>query len=307
MSAAKLERLLKLIAALLDTSVPLRADDIRARIDGYPESDMAFRRAFERDKEHLRDMGIPLRVLEVPGTNPPDVGYRIVRSEYSGKDPDLSHDELAALHLAASLVQVQGIESDDALRKLGGVAGASQTAPLLAAIPNDPRLTPLFRAATELCVVVFRYKGVERAVEPYRLTFSRGQWYLSAYDRVREDERLFRVDRIEGEVRVGPPGAFTKSRSIGSDPRVRAWELGDDDPIDARVLVDADQAMWAVHALGPDAVVETRQDGGVVLHLTVRNAQAFRSFVLSFLEHAEVLAPPVLRADVVAWLEAIAR
>ena len=39
--------------------------------------------------------------------------------------------------------------------------------------------------------------------------------------------------------------------------------------------------------------------------LEVRNPEAFRSFVLSFLDHAEVLEPPSLRADLVAWLEAV--
>jgi predicted DNA-binding transcriptional regulator YafY len=305
-SAAKLERLLKLIAALLDTSVPLTADVLRTRIDGYPEAASAFRRAFERDKELLRDMGIPLELLEVPGTDPPDVGYRIPPQEYSGKDPDLTPDELAALHLALSLVDVQGIEADDALRKLGGITGHAQTGEPIAAIPTDPRLTPLFRAATELSLVTFTYRGTERTVEPYRLTFHGRQWYLSGYDRVRAGERLFRIDRIEGDVLVGAPGAFTRPSSIGSDPRVRAWELGDDDPIDARLRVDADQALWAVHALGPDAVVHTHADGAVELRLTVRNPQAFRSFALSFLEHAEVLEPPALRADLIAWLAELA-
>ena len=87
---------------------------------------------------------------------------------------------------------------------------------------------------------------------------------------------------------------------------VRAWELGDGDPIDARILVDADQAVWAAHHVGTDAVVETRPDGSVVLALTVRNNDAFRSFVLSFLEHAEVLEPPQLRAEIIDWLLALA-
>ena len=45
-------------------------------------------------------------------------------------------------------------------------------------------------------------------------------------------------------------------------------------------------------------------DGSVVVELAVTNRDAFRSFVLGLLDHAEVLAPPELRADVVDWLEA---
>jgi predicted DNA-binding transcriptional regulator YafY len=37
--------------------------------------------------------------------------------------------------------------------------------------------------------------------------------------------------------------------------------------------------------------------------MAVTNRAAFRTFVLGFLEHAEVLEPPELREDVVSWLE----
>ena len=305
--SSKLERLLNLIAALLDTSVPLTADELRSRIEGYPEGAATFRRAFERDKDDLREMGIPIRVDEVPGTDPPVLGYRILRREYAGHQPELTPDELAALHVASNLVRVQGLGADDALRKLGGIAaGGDGGGQPLAAIPTDPRLVPLFRAANELRVATFAYHGSERTIEPFRLTFSKGQWYLAGFDRTRGAERLFRVDRVESDVQLGPPNAFRRPDHVGSDPRVRAWELGDGEPIEARLLVDADQVLWATHAAGSDAIVETRPDGSSVFALTVRNRPAFRSFVLAFLDHAEVLSPAELRGDVVEWLEALA-
>jgi predicted DNA-binding transcriptional regulator YafY len=51
-------------------------------------------------------------------------------------------------------------------------------------------------------------------------------------------------------------------------------------------------------------VAEERSDGSVVVTMAVTNRQNFRSFLLTFLDHAEVLEPADLRADVVAWLEA---
>jgi proteasome accessory factor B len=253
-------------------------------------------------------MGIPIRVEEIPGSDPPLTGYRIIRRDYEGHLPQLTPDELAALHVASNLVRVQGLDADDALRKLGGIAptgDGSGVAPL-AALPSDPRLAPLFRAATERALVTFRYHGSDREVEPYRVSFTRGQWYLGGFDRSRGGDRLFRVDRIDGDVTVGAGNAFTRPDTIGSDPRVRAWELGDVDPISARIVVDADQAVWAVHATGQDAIVQQLPDGSVLLELQVRNVPAFRGFVLSFLEHAEVLEPPELRADIVQWLRRLA-
>jgi len=81
---------------------------------------------------------------------------------------------------------------------------------------------------------------------------------------------------------------------------------GDDRPVEAQVLVDAARAAWVVDQLGEDAVVERRDDGAVVVRLAVVNREAFRAFVVGLLEHAEVLAPPELRSDLVDWLRAVA-
>jgi predicted DNA-binding transcriptional regulator YafY len=61
-----------------------------------------------------------------------------------------------------------------------------------------------------------------------------------------------------------------------------------------------------VDALGESAVVDRRDDGGVVVELDVVNRDAFRSFVLELLEHAEVLDPSELRADIIDWLRGVA-
>ena len=67
----KLERLLNLTAALLDTEMPLTAEEIWDRVGGYPDAKPSFRRAFERDKDELRAMGMPIEVATVPGADPP--------------------------------------------------------------------------------------------------------------------------------------------------------------------------------------------------------------------------------------------
>lgn len=308
---SKLERLMNLTAALLATRRPLTAEELRTRVEGYPDNDASFRRAFERDKDDLRTMGVPITVAEVPHSDPPVLGYFVDRRTYEGRDPGLEPDELAALHVAASLVRI-GERTDGALWKIGGIvdqadasAATNPTDEPLVALPTDPNLAPLFQAATELRVVELTYGGLSRAVEPQRLSFTRGHWYLAAFDRTRADDRLFRLDRIEGEVRLGPPGAFARHTGAGNDPHVRWWEIGDTEAVRALVLVDADQVLFATHQLGRDAIVERRDDGSVVFAMQVRNADAFRSFVLSFLDHAEVLEPPALREHVIAWLRAL--
>ena len=291
----KLERLLNLAAALLDAERPLTAEDLRDRIGGYPEAKPAFRRAFERDKDDLRAMGLPLNVETVPGTDPPTDGYRMRRSDYAGGELRLDPDELAALHLATNLVRLDG--SDSGLRKLGGAAG--DPADEVGYVPFDDALAVMIAAAADRKAITFTYNDTPRTVEPWRLSFSRGHWYLAGFDRMRNDERLFRVDRVSGPVEMGE--AATHEVGAVNDPGdLRGWELGDGDPVRARVAIDALQAAHARHLLGS---VEELDDGGVVAEMDVRNPEAFRSFVLSFLDHAEILEPPELRASMIEWLE----
>jgi len=305
--ADKLERLLTLAASLLWAERPLSADEIRSRVGGYPEGDLAFRRAFERDKEDLREMGIPLRTEPLPYSDPLVDGYVIRRSEYYLDDPGLDPDELAALHLAASVVQLEGIAGIGAFWKLGGVPDDDAPGPRFqVALSSTPQLVAVYQAFAERRSLRFTYRGVERRVDPYRLDSLRGRWYLTGFDHHRGEERNFRVDRIAGSVELGRPGAFVRPETAVPGQVLQPWELGEGEPTLARVLIDADQAPSAVQHVGTDAVRERRDDGAVVLELEVTNTDAFRSFVITFLDHAEVLSPPELRDDLVAWLSLVA-
>ena len=293
----KLERLLNLTAALLHTEIPLTAEELRDRVGGYPETKATFRRAFERDKDDLRSMGMPLRVEPVPGVDPPVDGYRLDRDEYAGTELAFEADELAALHLATSLVQLDG--DDTALVKLGAGSGDAP-ADSVGRVPFNDTLATMIGAAVDRNALSFTYNDVERIVEPWKLSFTRGHWYLSGFDRLREDQRLYRVERIKDGVSLSGP-AKAPVGDVNEPIDLRGWELGDGPVIKATILVDADQAAYARHILGE---VVDRPDGSVTATLDVRNIDAFRSFVLSFLEHAEILEPADLRTDFVEWLEA---
>lgn len=305
----KLERLLNLIAALLETPRALSAEEIHERVPGYPPMGPSYRRAFERDKDDLREMGIPLRVETVPGTDPPMSGYRIPRGDYYLRDPGLEPEELAALNLAARAVRVAGAPGLGGLWKLGGVptddpAGGS-VAPL-GELPADPNLAAVFQAVAERRPVTFEYREQWRTVDPYRLDFQLGRWYLTGFDHLRGDERNFRFDRITGAVDAGQPASFERPSGAVPGVEVAAWQLGEGEPVAARLLVDAEHAALARHQLGDGVAVDERPDGSVVFTVPVTNRGGFRSFVLGFLDHAEVLGPASLRDDLVAWLQTMA-
>jgi proteasome accessory factor B len=299
----RLERLINLTAALLDAERPLTADELHVRLPGYADSEVAFRRAFERDKDVLREMGVPL-VLEAidPVSQPGLEGYRIPKDEYYLQDPGLEPDELAALHLAASAVELEGAGGVEALWKLGGWVAEGGPPPAMAALPGVAHLSAAFAAISRRQPVTFTYRGEERRVDPWRLAFRNGHWYLLGRDHDRDGERNFRLDRVDSEIvpdESSPPFDAPGETRAPSAP----WQMGDEDPVRARLLVDADHAGWAVGQVGPDAVESRADDGSVVLGVTVTNRGAFRSFALGFLDHAEVLDPPDLRADLIAWLE----
>ena len=301
----KFERLLNLTAALLHTSHPLSASELRKRMAGaYAEDKAAFRRMFERDKADLRAIGVPIEVSTLYRLDPPVEGYRIPAAQHAGRDLRFDPDELAALHLATNLVRLEG-GAGAGLARLGGAAsvgGGEEPVEAVGELPFHYSLAKLVTAAVGRRAVSFAYRGAERRVEPWRLSFHRGHWYLVGWDLGQSAERLFRVDRIGGE--VTETGEAAHPVGEGPDPRtLRPWEFGAGEPVEVRVLVEADQAGWACHRAGVDG--ERRPDGSVVLTLEVRDPAALRSFVVEFLEHAEVLDPQWLRDEFVAWLEAL--
>ena len=310
--ADRLERLTNLIAVLLDTRRPLTLEEIVERVPGYPPERESCRRQFERDKATLREIGVPIS-LEAVHAFEQESGYRIHREDYELPALDLTDDERVALHLAVTAVRLEGAGEGagdgagrDALLKLGGIEGAG--APTLAALPDVPALPALFDAYRRRARVTFAYRGGPRRLDPYGILFRNGHWYVVGFDCDREAIRAFRADRIESEVEAGRAGSF--ERPEGFDPasalRDEPWRFGDEEPVDALVLVSAAQAGWVEADLGAKAVAERRDDGSIVVRMAVTNREAFRSFVLGLLDHAEVLEPAALRADMVTWLAALA-
>ncbi len=303
---SKLKRLMNLVTALLHAEWPKTRDELRADLrEYYAEDDASFRRQFERDKDELRAMGIPLITGSAPDTDPPVTGYRIDRSRYRGDLPDLTPDELAALHLANNLVRLGDTPSDDPFWRLGGQSDKPDVA-AVAQLPGEPALRDLMDAIAERRTATFSYHGVERVLEPHRLAFRNGHWHVKGHDRTRGGERQFRVDRFQSEVGRGEPGGFDRPQKTSVVEDRPAWRYGDDEPVTALLAVDPSHVPWVLGHLGEAAVANHREDGSVVIEEVVCNREAFRSFVLTFLEGAEILGPPELRDDLIGWLEGMA-
>ena len=314
-SAEKFERQMNLLAALTDTMQGLRAVDIQERVPGYNPDHESFRRTFERDKKDLLSLGVPIEV--VTGATADLTAYRVDRTKYELPDPGLESDELAALHLALEAVTV-GSEKGDMARamwRLGGVVDASGAETIgipvgeLTELPSDASLVPLFRAVTERRAVAFTYESTNettvRSVEPWHLAFKRGRWVLTAFDLERNDQRNFRLDRIRSDITLREQGSQTHPAPSTLEEPADPWEFGENEPVEIKVRFDSGVAPFARESLGscPSSI---DADESVTFLVPVTNWPAFRSFVLSFLDHAEILEPLEYRELLIEWLESIA-
>lgn len=301
---AKLDRLLNLTAALIETDVALSAEALRQKVPGYPESETAFHRAFERDKDDLRELGIPIETVMLGHLDPPRAGYTIDRRRYELPDPGLTADELTALHLAAAAIRLDGVdgaEAEEALRKLGGGEVPMLESPI-GALPTPPALLQVFSAVLERRCIEFGYGGAQRNLEPHRLEFGRGNWYVSGRDLDRDARRTFRLDRFEDPVVTGQEQAFVPPPQPAG-VLLRPWEMGDGDGRSAFVRIDGSIASSVLVDHPGLTIVESDDDGAVLVELLVRDEDGLRNFVLGLLDRGELIAPEDLRADLVEWLE----
>ena len=292
------ERILNLLAFLLTVDRPVTADEIRHTVAGYDQpTDEAFRRTFERDKDLIRQLGIP---LEMRPTDAWEVehGYSVPPDEYALEDPGLTDEERAALWLAARMVHLGGSAPGlGPILKLGGAPGAAGAEPIAADLGSAKDLTDLFAAVSERRLVRFRYRDTPRRVEPYGLAHRRGHWYLFGLERGGTEVKTFRVDRMVAAVTEADPGAFLRPKNFRVEAVASAapWEMGGDD-IEATVRFDAEVAWWARRQLPTSATVDANEDGSIDVRLRVANRDAFTGWLLGFEDQAELVAPEDLRS-----------
>lgn len=214
------ERLLDLVIALTHAERRMTKTQIRAQVHGYEAaaSAEAFERMFERDKDTLRELGIPL-VTDTDATHGDEVGYRIDTAGYELPPLDLTPAEVGALSLAAEVWRDASLHGPAAraLTKLRAVGPAPDpdaiTGIAVRLRAPDAAFQTLLDALATGTAVTFTYRAAStgevraRVVEPWRLVSQNRAWYLVGHDRGRGAPRAFRLSRIEGRVRMtGRPG-----------------------------------------------------------------------------------------------------
>ena len=309
--ADRVERLTNLLALLLETRVPMSFVDIgHALGDQYPADAKARRAAFERDKAALREIGVPIETEVRSGDElAGQTLYRIDRARYELDDLALADDEMRALQVAVATVRTEAGFGRDAILKLGGALSSNDRPPISAVLPNRTELPIVRSAVASRTTISFGYRGERRTVDPWGVLLRGGFWYLVGHDHRRAEKRTFRIDRFDGDIELGEtasferPASFDPRSAFPADPKQIGHAV--DDAIEATVRIGRLRAAASERELGADRVVARHSDGSIDVLVPATNADAFRSWIIGLVEHAEVLGPPEVRAQIVDWLLAV--
>lgn len=216
MASRKTERIMNLTICLLMARRFVDKAYIRQVIEGYHDlSDASFERTFERDKDELRRLGVPVETGSNDPFFPDEVGYRIRRADFELPPIDFTPAEAAVLGLASRVWESataadQAVSAIAKLRAAGVDPDPGRVDGLTAAIGGrEPAFDALWQATVDRVPVRFDYRGETRQVEPWTMTYRRGSWYLLGFDRNRREQRVFKVARAGAEVGpIGRPGSY---------------------------------------------------------------------------------------------------
>ncbi|MDR3664445.1 MAG: YafY family protein [Mycobacterium sp.] len=323
MATSKVERLMNLVIALKSTRNYLSAEQIRANVTGYQDcpTDEAFSRMFERDKNELRDLGIP---LETGRNSMMDVndGYRINRTAYELPAVELTGDEAAVVAIATELWESPEMvtATQSALLKLRAAGVDVDTADVGVAIASGA--TPGLRGSEEALgillsaidsgrAVQFAHRPnrgapfVDRTLEPWGVVTYRGRWYVVGHDRDRNAPRTFRVSRIGDGVRaVGPDSAVSRPEDVNLREivhrAVAEWPAGEQ----ARVWVAEGRAMTLRRQAVSTAPSARNGRGGDEIVLDIGMVDRLAREIAGYGADAVVLGPESLRENVIGRLRA---
>ncbi len=318
MSARKSERLLNLLITLLVSRTYVSKERLRQVIAEYREasSDEAFEKMFERDKDDLRRLGVPIEVGSVETLFEDEPGYRVERSAFELPEIELSPEEAAVVGLAARVWQHAGLASatSDALVKLkaGGVEvdreALNVVQPQLAV--DEPTFEVIWECLRTRTPVTFEYRKSasttvsERHLQPWGVVTYRGRWYVVGFDVDRGAPRLFRLSRVQGEVRRdGRSGAYAVPADVDLRGLTSALAPAPQE-FTARLLVRQGAALGLRRRTRP--VQGDAPDGWDLVEVPFGRDGSLVDEALAYGEHVVVLDPPDLRDFVMQRLRELA-
>jgi proteasome accessory factor B len=297
-----IERILNLLAFLLTVGRPVTADEIRHTVQGYDQpTDEAFRRTFERDKDLLRSLGVPIE-LQYTDMWQVEQGYRVPSDAYTLDDPGLTDEEQSALLFAAQAVRFGGQATElAAIFKLGGASPTLTAGPIVADLGYDlDLLGELFGAVADRRIIGFGYRGRTRTMRPFGLVHRFGHWYVVGPEVGEDTVKAFRVDRMDSPSVGEGVGVF--DRPAGFDPS-RAVLDAQGGPAERSALIRLDNELVGV-ALNRSRASRVVDEGDTttLVEVPVPSDHGLFSWLIGFDDRAVLEEPLDLRESFAAFV-----
>ena len=326
----KLIRQLSLISYLMAERRPVTALEIRRDVEGYSGmNEDAFARRFYADRSELDALGIALTVERPVDGVAEQENYSLRPENFHLPAIAFTDQELASLQTALSLLDGEFAYAEPlrmALQQISWGRPSPLNAPdqgsIALGITGSAGGHELTSRLAKIETAIFRHKTITfdyytmardevgpRKVDPYHLLFQGGQFYLLGHAHERGALRVFRLSRIRGKVAYATKAEHDFRRPTDFDPRAYAnradWQFGEERER-ARVWI-SDRIGWQVERhFGRFGAVEPAADGGVLFTTEYANARQLASWVMRLGEHAKVLEPESLRAEVERRVELLA-
>ena len=319
-TARKSERLLNLLITLLVSRTYVSKERIREVIEPYREAgNEAFEKMFERDKEELRSLGIPIEVGYVDRAFEDEPGYRVERAAFELPDIDLEPEEAAVIGLAARVWQHAGLAAatSDALVKLKAAGVTVDRAALDVVQPRiaaeEPTFEAFWQATRTRTPVTFDYRtsvsgtAATRHLQPWGVVSYRGRWYVVGHDTDRDDTRLFRLSRVQGAVTLAKK-AGTYDVPPGTDIRSLTQMLAPKPADRSATMLVREAAGHGLrrHASPAEGEGAGERPGWDRLEVRFASAETLADEVLGYGPDVVVLDPPEVRDLVVSRLQKVA-
>lgn len=316
MTTRKTERILNLTICLLVSGRFVSKSQIREAVEAYHGlSDAAFERTFERDKDELRALGVPIELGSYDALFDDEPGYRIRPSEFELPPIDLTADEAAVVGVAARVWQHAAMAEStmSAIAKLRAAGIEPDTSQLASLEPSvqaqEPAFEPLWTAVIQRIRMSFTYRGgARRTLEPWGITSAKGRWYVVGRDVDRDAVRMFKLSRIADlPKRVSKPGAYQVPDDL--DLRALARSLAPAEPTATAVVAIRSGKAPALarrgEAVPVDQVPVSLPSGFEVVRVGYREIPYLAEDIARYAADVVVLEPPELRQAVIDHLNAV--
>ena len=300
-----LERVLNLFTLLHRSTHPLSREQIVAEMakgmTPYPEADDAQRQLFGSDKNTIvRDLGIQVRQTVAQGDEAGQTKYWISEEDMCVPELDLTNDELSVLSLALASIHHSVPEASETRMKLEGMNPQRSAVDFNVQVPLIVvRLTEMIQRRQIAHLVI---NGTPVVVDPSRLLFDKGTWYLIAVVAGEKKLRAIKCSHIGPDFSIVDGKASSTKKNLSNRELRKLVHNVEDDDVEAQVLVDGHVAgisWWDSRVRETEAL----PDGKLRITVQVDDPARLRGWVLGFGTHAVIESPESLREDFVQWLE----